>query len=150
MLDVSKTILANNQILGQYRPVIIDGSSMGFAFANHEKFCAEGIRVAYECFKCLGYEDDNIIIILKHIPEHYKSGHDQAIIDFYHKLGILYYCPSRYVFFWPRASIAEAVLRMTLLLLVFLFLLFLLLLTNFYHSKIDWFICYLFFKIFEK
>ena len=95
----------------------------GQCHANHEKFCAEGIRVAYECFKCLGYEDDNIIIILKHIPEHYKSGHDQAIIDFYHKLGILYYCPSRYVFFLPRASIAEAVLRMTLLLL----------LTNFYH-----------------
>ena len=37
--------------------------------------------------------------------------------------------------FWPRASIAEAVLRMTLLLL--------LLLTNFYHSKMNWFVIYL-------
>ena len=69
---------------------------MGFAFANHERFNAEGIRVAFECFKCLGYSDDNIIIIFKHIPEHYKNGHDQAIIDFYHKKGLLYYCPSRY------------------------------------------------------
>ena len=52
--------------------------------------------------------------------------------------------------FWPRASIAEAVLSMTLLLLLLLLLGFFLYLTNFYHSKINWFICNLFFDIVEN
>lgn len=93
---ITKIPLSHEERKDQYRPLIIDGSSMGFAYGNHDRFCAEGIRAAYECFKTLGFEDDNIVIILKHIPQHYKAGHDQAIIDFYHKMGILHYCPSRY------------------------------------------------------
>ena len=91
-----KATLTKEQRKGMYRPVVIDGSSIGFAFANHDRFCAEGLRVTYECFKCLGYDDEDIVIIFKHIPQHYKSGRDQAIIDYYHQLGVLHYCPSRY------------------------------------------------------
>ena len=88
--------LAKEQRKGMYRPVVIDGCCMGFAYANHDRFCAEGLRVTYECFKCLGYDDSDIVIIFKHIPQHYKTGRDQAIIDYYHQLGVLHYCPSRY------------------------------------------------------
>lgn len=93
---IAKKPLSQEERQGSFRPLIIDGSSMGFAYGNHDRFVGEGIRVAFDCFKTLGYEDENIIIILKHIPQHYKSGHDQAIIDYYHKKGILHYCPSRY------------------------------------------------------
>ena len=77
---VSKCNLSKEQRKGMYRPIIIDGCSMGFAYANHDRFCAEGMRVAYDCFKCLGYDDSDIVIIFKHIPQHYKSGRDQALI----------------------------------------------------------------------
>ncbi len=40
---------------GSLRPLVIDGSSMGFAYGSLESgFCAEGIRIAYDCFKTLG------------------------------------------------------------------------------------------------
>ena len=80
---------------GQYRPIVIDGCNIGFQYARNDRFSAEGLRITYTYFHKMGYEDNNIVIILKHIPQHYLSDYDTSIIDFYDKLGVLHWCPSR-------------------------------------------------------
>ena len=53
------------------RPVVIDGCNVGFCHGKNQHFSAQGIRIIYDYFKDLGYEDENIIVIVKHIPERY-------------------------------------------------------------------------------
>ena len=53
------------------------------------RFSAEGISKAYECFKRHGYEDKDIHIILRHVPEKYLNQDDKNIIQFYQDIGCL-------------------------------------------------------------
>lgn len=63
------------------RPVIIDGCNICHAYQDSltngsrldNKFYLDGIGVVYTHFKSLGYEDRNIHIIMKHIPERERS-----------------------------------------------------------------------------
>lgn len=74
---------------GKFRPVVIDGCNVGWAFTNNVRFSAEGLKEVYECFKRKGYEDNEISIIYKHIPGKFLSDNDVAIIEFLEKINIL-------------------------------------------------------------
>ena len=76
---------------GKFRPVIIDGCNVGFAYGRKDdKFSAKGLQIAYNYFKKTGYEDQEIIIIQKHIPEKYLTDHDLALIKELEKIGVLH------------------------------------------------------------
>jgi hypothetical protein len=76
---------------GKFRPVIIDGCNVGFAYGRKDdKFSAEGLQIAYNYFKKTGYEDQEIIIIQKHIPEKYLNDHDLPLIKELEKIGVLH------------------------------------------------------------
>ena len=76
---------------GKFRPVIIDGCNVGFAYGRKDdKFSVEGLQIAYNYFKKTGYEDQEIIIIQKHIPEKYLTDHDLALIKELEKIGVLH------------------------------------------------------------
>ena len=74
---------------GKFRPVIIDGCNVGFAYGRKDdKFSAKGLQIAYNYFKKTGYEDQEIIIIQKHIPEKYLTDHDLSLLKELEKIGV--------------------------------------------------------------
>ena len=77
----------------KFRPIVIDGLNICYAYKNNGRLDAEGLKVTYNCLKKMGFEDQNIIFILKHIPRHYKK--DCEIAEEFHQKGVLYYAPSR-------------------------------------------------------
>ena len=62
---------------------------------GQDKFKAEGIQIAYDQFKRIGYEDKDIVIIMKRIPIKVKSERD--ILNRFERDGMLFYTPSRIV-----------------------------------------------------
>ena len=76
------------------RPVFIDGNNIGHEYGssihgrkkankknNKTNFSAKGLWLAYSFFKDLGYKDDQIIIIQRHIPERILTREDLQIMD---------------------------------------------------------------------
>ena len=78
----------------KFRPVIIDGLNICH-LVGQDKFKAEGIQIAYDQFKRIGYEDKDIVIIMKRIPIKVKSERD--ILNRFERDGMLFYTPSRIV-----------------------------------------------------
>lgn len=81
---------------GKYRPIIIDGCNVGFAYGRNEAFVAKGLEIAYNYFKEKGYEDKDIVIIIKHIPKQYLSRDDEFLLEELDKIGVLHYCQGRF------------------------------------------------------
>lgn len=81
----------------RFRPVIVDGCNVCHGFRNDpKKFHLDGLQSVYDCFKKLGYEDENIHIIMKPPPEHAKTrDYDQVIKEFQEK-NILHFTPARF------------------------------------------------------
>lgn len=82
---------------GQYRPVIVDGCNVGFAYGRNEAFVAKGLEIVYNHFKEKGYEDSKIVIIIKHIPKQYLTPEDEYLLEELDKIGVLHQCQGRYV-----------------------------------------------------
>ena len=78
-----------------FRPIVIDGCNIAFAYGNCAKFDAQGLHVVYNHFKDLGFEDKDIIIVIKHVPARYITDQDQIILDFYKEIGIIHESPAR-------------------------------------------------------
>ena len=75
---------------------MIDGLNICHEYSKHLigiKFSAEGLNVAYEHFKKLGYEDEKIVIIMKQIPQRYNS--ERIIAQKLEDKNVLHYAPSR-------------------------------------------------------
>ena len=75
---------------------MIDGLNICHEYSKHLigiKFSAEGLNVVYEHLKKLGYEDENIVIIMKQIPQRYNS--ERIIAQKLEDKNVLHYAPSR-------------------------------------------------------
>ena len=46
-----------------------------------------GLQIVYEYFSNLGYENENIIMIIKHIPQRYLSEQDTNLLTFFKDIG---------------------------------------------------------------
>ena len=69
--------------------MVIDGSNIGWLFANNDRFSAEGIKAAYDCFISKGYEYKDIHIILRHVPDKFLTDNDRQIIQHLQDIGCL-------------------------------------------------------------
>ena len=78
---------------GKFRPVIIDGCNVGHTYGQNKyhrrKFSAIGLWIAYQYFKNLGYENEDIIIIQRHISYRNLTDEDREIMEDLKDLGIL-------------------------------------------------------------
>jgi len=81
---------------GKFRPVVIDGSNIGWLYANNDRFSAEGIKAAYDCFIRKGYEYKDIHIILRHVPDKFLCDNDRQIIQHLQDIGCLKMAPGRF------------------------------------------------------
>ena len=84
-----------------FKPVIIDGCNIGHEYGrkkgNRKNFSAKGLWIAYSFFKDLGYMDNQIVIIQRHIPEKYLKREDLDIMDNLRDLKVLKEFGSRIV-----------------------------------------------------
>ena len=71
-----------------FRPVFMDGCNIGYEYGR-KKFSAKGLLIAYNYFKDLGYNDDQIIIIQRNIPERILTREDLDIMDNLRDLKVL-------------------------------------------------------------
>ena len=78
---------------GQFRPIVVDGCNVGFAYARNDRFDAEGLRITYEYFVNKGYDNKDIHIIVKHMPR--LSEECKATLETLRKIGVLQDTPSR-------------------------------------------------------
>ena len=78
---------------GTFRPVVIDGCNVAFNYGRNEQFQARGLIICYEYFKAKGFKDDQIIIVVKHVPR--LPDMDKMIIEELEKIGVLVSCPAR-------------------------------------------------------
>ena len=78
---------------GTFRPVVIDGCNVAFNYGRNEQFQARGLIICYEYFKAKGFKDDQIIIVVKHVPRLPEM--DKLIIEELEKIGVLVSCPAR-------------------------------------------------------
>ena len=60
------------------------------------KFYEKGLNLAYKAFKDKGYEDNQITIIMKHIPEHLRTKDYNRVIGEFQEKCILTFVPSRH------------------------------------------------------
>lgn len=81
------------------KPIIIDGCNICHQYSEymspHDKFSAKGLSVTYDCLKKLGYQDQNIVMIMKRVPQ--KVIEDAEILEKFENQGLLFYAPSRQV-----------------------------------------------------
>jgi len=96
-------IIARVEIIDkEFRTVIIDGCNICHQVqetvhgVTNDKFYVEGLYSAYNCFKNLGYEDNKIHIILKHIPEAQRTRTYSRVIGEFKEKRILTFVPSRH------------------------------------------------------
>ena len=83
---MGSNIAANpTNLKGKYRPVVIDGCNVAFQHGKNARFSADGLRIVYQYFKSKGYEDHQIVIIVKHIP--HLLDEDKEIMDFLENIG---------------------------------------------------------------
>jgi len=99
---LSPPIIARIEIIDkEFRPVVIDGCNICHEAqeAAHDapknKFYERGLNLAYKAFKDKGYEDNQITIIMKHIPEHRRTK-DYRVIGEFREKHILTFVPSRH------------------------------------------------------
>ena len=82
-----------NRPKGKFRPVIIDGCNVGHTYGQNKyhrrKFSAMGLWIAYQYFKDLGYENEDIIIVQRHISPRNLTNEDCEIMVELKDLGIL-------------------------------------------------------------
>ncbi|CAH8869079.1 unnamed protein product [Trichobilharzia szidati] len=71
------------------RPIIIDGSNVGFAHGKQKEFSAKGIRLALDYFDKRGHQD--VVVV---IPRHYQGKGGRYFDELEHS-GKLTYTPSR-------------------------------------------------------
>ena len=65
-------------------------------YGGEGKFVANGLKIAFEYFKEMGYPDSKLKIILKHIPNHVISEKDRNIIKQLEEIpDLVHWCPSR-------------------------------------------------------
>ena len=78
---------------GKFRPVIIDGCNVGHTYGQNKycrkNFSAMGLWVAYQYFKNLGYENEDIVIVQRHISYRNLTDEDREIMEDLKDLGIL-------------------------------------------------------------
>ena len=78
---------------GKFRPVIIDGCNVGHTYGqnkyNRRNYSAMGLWIAYQYFKDLGYENEDIIIVQRHISPRNLRNEDREIMKELKDLGIL-------------------------------------------------------------
>merc|ERR1719447_977780 len=95
--DVKKTTSEN---VPEYRNIVIDGLNICHEYSkqllakekeNCSKFSTEGLNIVYEYFKKLGYGDDKIVIIMKHVPQRFNS--DRSIAQKLEEKKVLHYAP---------------------------------------------------------
>ena len=89
----NNTAIGNKK--GKYRPVVIDGCNVGFLHGKNQKFSAKGLIIIYEYFINKGYDDKDIIIIVKHMPR--LAEEDAEILKNLKGAGIVHEAPSRFV-----------------------------------------------------
>ena len=80
---------------GKYRPVVVDGCNVGFLHGRNQKFSAQGLIIIYEYFINKGYDDKDIIIIVKHMPR--LAEEDAEILRNLKETGIVTEVPGRFV-----------------------------------------------------
>ena len=80
--------IENGWVWDDGRPVFIDGCNIGYEYGR-KNFSAKGLWIAYSYFKDLGYKDDQIIIIQRHIPKKHLTKEDIDIIINLYELGVL-------------------------------------------------------------
>ena len=80
---------------GSFRPIVVDGCNVAFAHGRDQVFSAQGLLICYNYFNKMGYDDSDIIIIVKHVPR--LSSEDLQLMEFLKKIGVLHECPSRFV-----------------------------------------------------
>ena len=82
-----------NRPKGKFRPVIIDGCNVGHTYGQNKyrrkNFSAMGLWIAYQYFKNLGYENEDIIIVQRHISYRNLTDEDREIMGDLKDLGIL-------------------------------------------------------------
>ena len=67
---------------GSLRPIVIDGMNVAHAHGNHQKFSAEGLRIAYEYFLNKGWDLENIKIYVKRNKRfHEASQYDKDLCE---------------------------------------------------------------------
>jgi len=100
---LSPPIIARVEIIDkEFRPVIIDGCNICHEAqktaddAENNKFYVKGLKLAYDCFKDKGYEDNQINIIMKHIPEALRTNDFNRVIGEFQDKRILTFAPSRH------------------------------------------------------
>ena len=80
--------------------IYITVKKMGFFVPYHQKNISYnqiiffispiGLQIVYEYFSNLGYENENIIMIIKHIPQRYLSEQDTNLLTFFKDIGTVY------------------------------------------------------------
>ena len=65
-----------------------------YVLGRNQTFSAKGLAIVYDYFKKKGYEDSEIVIIVKHIPQLLEE--DIQIINSLDQMGVLHNCPSRF------------------------------------------------------
>ena len=70
---------------------------IGQMYGGDKTFSAKGIQIAYKHFRNLGYENNNIIIVMKYISQNKLSKHDRALINYYQKINVLCWSPQKKV-----------------------------------------------------
>ena len=82
-----------NRPKGKFRPVIIDGCNVGHTYGqnkyNRRNYSAMGLWIAYQYFKNLGYENEDVIIVQRHISPRNLTNEDREIMEELKDLGIL-------------------------------------------------------------
>ena len=92
--DTLNNLQTSQSKVGTYRPIVIDGCNIGHAYGRGP-FRAEGLRIVHEYFTNLGYDNENIIMIIKHIPPQYLTEEDTNLLNFFKDIGVLHESPSR-------------------------------------------------------
>ena len=82
-----------NSSKGKFRPIIIDGCNVGHTYGQNKydrrNYSAMGLWIAYQYFKNLGYENEDIIIVQRHISPRNLTHEDCEIMVELKDLGIL-------------------------------------------------------------
>ena len=82
---------------GSLRPIVLDGMNVGHEHGNHDKFSAMGLQIAWEHFRNMGWEDENIKIFVKRNRRfHTASQADKELCDRLNKAAIVVFPHGNY------------------------------------------------------
>lgn len=78
------------RVPGSLRPVVIDGMNVGFAHGNDQKFSAQGLMIAFDFFRNMGWEIENIKIFVKRNRKfHEAAQEDKDLCERMNKASIV-------------------------------------------------------------